>query len=138
VDAGPGIPDLERCLRDGYSSGSTPGTGLGAVRRMSGEFDIFSSREGTVVVSRIRPDVRATVPASFLWSAISTAAPRETVCGDSWRVSERGHEAAVMIADGWGHGPEAAEPAQRAARVFEANAFADPQLALERMDHALS
>ena len=33
--AGPGMADVARCLRDGYSSGGTPGTGLGAVQRLS-------------------------------------------------------------------------------------------------------
>src|SRR5688572_4564985 len=30
IDRGPGMADLGRCLEDGFSTGGTPGTGLGA------------------------------------------------------------------------------------------------------------
>ena len=54
VDSGPGM-DVARCLRDGYSSGGTPGTGLGAVRRLSSDFSVFSLADrGTVILSRTR------------------------------------------------------------------------------------
>ena len=42
LDRGPGIADLQRCMADGYSGGGTRGCGLGAVRRLSTEFDIYS------------------------------------------------------------------------------------------------
>lgn len=54
IDSGPGMADVYRCLEDGVSTGGTPGNGLGAVRRLSDEFDIFSTVPGgTVVLSRI-------------------------------------------------------------------------------------
>ena len=54
LDRGPGIADLRRCMMDGYSGGGTRGCGLGAVRRLSTEFDIYSTQPaGTVVVSRV-------------------------------------------------------------------------------------
>jgi serine/threonine-protein kinase RsbT len=49
-DHGPGIPDVQQALRDGYSTGSGLGLGLGGARRLSNEFDIHSSPgEGTRV-----------------------------------------------------------------------------------------
>src|SRR5262245_31595761 len=42
IDRGPGM-DLSRCMTDGYSSSSSPGTGLGAMRRQSDHFDMFSA-----------------------------------------------------------------------------------------------
>src|SRR5688572_12749729 len=42
LDKGPGL-DLSRCLRDGFSTGGTPGTGLGAIARLSAVFDVHSS-----------------------------------------------------------------------------------------------
>ncbi len=39
-DQGPGIPDVELALRDGYSSGGGLGLGLGGARRLSNEFEI--------------------------------------------------------------------------------------------------
>jgi serine/threonine-protein kinase RsbT len=47
-DHGPGIPDIEEALRDGFTSGSGMGLGLGGARRLVSEFDIFSKvGEGT-------------------------------------------------------------------------------------------
>jgi len=47
-DAGPGIPDLERALKDGYTTGGGLGLGLGGARRLVNEFAIHSAPgEGT-------------------------------------------------------------------------------------------
>ena len=49
-DQGPGIPDIERALTDGYTSGNGMGLGLGGARRLSHEFDIDSKPgEGTKI-----------------------------------------------------------------------------------------
>ena len=50
-DAGPGIPDIQRALQDGYTSGKGLGLGLGGARRLVNEFDITSKvGDGTCVV----------------------------------------------------------------------------------------
>jgi serine/threonine-protein kinase RsbT len=50
ADHGPGIPDIALALRDGYTSGTGLGLGLGGARRLSSEFDIESRPgEGTRV-----------------------------------------------------------------------------------------
>jgi serine/threonine-protein kinase RsbT len=56
ADKGPGIPDIAQALKDGYSTGSGLGLGLSGARRLSNEFDIWSSPgEGTrVTISRWR------------------------------------------------------------------------------------
>lgn len=41
-DQGPGIPDIELALRDGYTSGSGLGLGLGGAKRLVNEFEIQS------------------------------------------------------------------------------------------------
>lgn len=49
-DQGPGIPDIEAALRDGYTTGSGMGLGLGGARRLSNEFEIRTAPgEGTRV-----------------------------------------------------------------------------------------
>jgi serine/threonine-protein kinase RsbT len=41
-DQGPGIPDIELALRDGYTTGKGMGLGLGGARRLCNEFSIQS------------------------------------------------------------------------------------------------
>ncbi|MBI3949863.1 MAG: anti-sigma regulatory factor [Acidobacteria bacterium] len=49
-DHGPGIPDVELAVKDGYTTGSGLGLGLGGAKRLSNEFEIFSRvGEGTRV-----------------------------------------------------------------------------------------
>ena len=42
-DQGPGIPDLELALKDGYTTGGGLGLGLSGARRLSNEFEIHSA-----------------------------------------------------------------------------------------------
>ena len=56
IDQGPGIPDLELALRDGYTSGHGMGLGLGGARRLVNDFELKSKPgEGThVTITRWR------------------------------------------------------------------------------------
>jgi serine/threonine-protein kinase RsbT len=56
VDQGPGIPDVEAALRDGFTTGGGLGLGLGGARRLCNEFDIDSKPgSGTrIVIGRWR------------------------------------------------------------------------------------
>jgi serine/threonine-protein kinase RsbT len=56
VDRGPGIPDIDLALKDGYTTGSGLGLGLSGARRLSSEFEIQSKPgEGTrVAITRWR------------------------------------------------------------------------------------
>jgi serine/threonine-protein kinase RsbT len=49
ADEGPGIPDLELALTDGWTSGNGLGLGLTGARRLVNEFDIETSPSGTRV-----------------------------------------------------------------------------------------
>ena len=49
-DNGPGIPNIELALKNGYSTGSGLGLGLGGAKRLASEFSIQSTPgEGTQV-----------------------------------------------------------------------------------------
>jgi anti-sigma regulatory factor (Ser/Thr protein kinase) len=136
IDEGPGIPDVHRSLGDGYSTGSTPGTGLGAVRRLARDFDIHSSvPDGTIAVARVRPQEPPSYgqpQAAFSCAAISLAAPGEHVCGDAWAFGIEGERAGMLVVDGLGHGPDAAEAAQAAVDVFAEDPLCAPKVLLER------
>lgn len=41
-DQGPGIPDIELALKNGYTTGGGLGLGLGGAKRLSNEFEIIS------------------------------------------------------------------------------------------------
>lgn len=56
VDHGPGIPDIELALKDGYTTGGGLGLGLSGARRLCNDFSIESKPgEGTrVAITRWR------------------------------------------------------------------------------------
>lgn len=52
-DQGPGIPDIELALKDGYTTGGGMGLGLSGAKRLSDEFEIESTPGvGTLVKIR--------------------------------------------------------------------------------------
>ncbi len=54
IDNGPGINSVPKMMQDGISTTKTMGHGLGAIKRLSDDFDIYSQPGwGTIVLSRI-------------------------------------------------------------------------------------
>jgi serine/threonine-protein kinase RsbT len=52
-DEGPGIPDIERALQDGYSTGKGLGLGLSGAKRLMDEFEIASEIDaGTTITMK--------------------------------------------------------------------------------------
>jgi serine/threonine-protein kinase RsbT len=52
-DHGPGIPDIERAMRDGFSTGKSLGLGLPGAKRLMDEFEITSEiGKGTTITMR--------------------------------------------------------------------------------------
>ncbi len=131
MDKGPGMADLERCFRDGYSTAGSPGTGLGAIARLADEVDIYTAPEaGTVLFARIgkQPRERKQTPAadpSHL-GVVQLAMRGEPVCGDGWAVARTAERTILLLVDGLGHGPIAAEAAREAIRIFRENARLSP------------
>ena len=51
-DQGPGIPDIPLALRDGFTTGSGLGLGLGGAKRLVNEFEVISKTgEGTKIIA---------------------------------------------------------------------------------------
>jgi anti-sigma regulatory factor (Ser/Thr protein kinase)/serine/threonine protein phosphatase PrpC len=122
LDSGPGMGDAETHLADGSSTGSSLGGGLGAMARVSDAFDIHSERPGgTVVIARFALEASSRPgpgPAGSTVGAVCRPHPSETVCGDALAFEERDGRLMVLVADGLGHGPGAAEASSLAVEVF--------------------
>ena len=133
IDHGPGIADLHRALVDGYSTAGSLGGGLGAVRRLTDECNVYSlPGKGTAIAARIRlREAKAT--GRMRIGGVGVAARGELICGDAWGAWETAAGLTIAMADGLGHGPEAARAATRAVEVF-ASAAALP--GTEAMFHA--
>jgi anti-sigma regulatory factor (Ser/Thr protein kinase) len=123
LDRGPGIANVEQALRDGYSTGGSNGVGLGAVQRIADRCEIFSvPHAGTAVLVRVR--LAGTPPtADVAVAGVSVAKPGEIVCGDAWSWAADREGWSVMVADGLGHGPDAASAAAEAVRMFQQHAW---------------
>ena len=118
VDRGPGMLDVEKCIRDGYSSSGTSGTGLGSISRLSDRWDIYSiAGSGTVIVATVfAKGFSAAEPLEL--GSVTVAIKGETRCGDNWSFRSQLKNPRLMMADGLGHGPCAAEAAEEAERIF--------------------
>lgn len=139
VDRGRGMPDMDECLRDGYSTAGTAGNGLGAIKRQASAFDAYSRvGQGTVVFARVSPDHArpAHVPAALLVDGLSLRISGEEVCGDAWAVRHKPGGAIVLVVDGLGHGRTANEAAMSALVAFE-QAESAPIAVLDSVHRAL-
>lgn len=117
LDRGRGMRNSAECMRDGFSTIGTAGQGLGAIQRLSDDFEVYSQpRQGTVAWSRLCS--KTTPPGGFLFGGVSVATEREDVCGDAWDIIEAPGALRAMVADGLGHGPFAAEAAREAIATF--------------------
>jgi anti-sigma regulatory factor (Ser/Thr protein kinase) len=136
LDQGPGIRDLGRGLTDGFSTSGTPGTGLGAIRRLSGVLDLHSDATGTALVARIWPANGA--PASRRWrvGGISIPLEGEQVCGDAWGYTHDNGRAVFLVVDGLGHGRPAYDAAQDAMKSLRTSADRDGAGILESANHS--
>lgn len=117
LDSGPGIADIARALRDGHSTTATHGTGLGAISRMAGFFDLYSARgTGTAVLARVAKTQHQAARAEV--AAISVAIRGEDVDGDGWEIHEEDGTLTLLVVDGLGHGQPAHDAALAACAAF--------------------
>ncbi|MGA9529785.1 MAG: ATP-binding SpoIIE family protein phosphatase [Terriglobales bacterium] len=120
LDKGPGIRDLGSALRDGYSTAGTAGNGLGAMKRLSHDFDIYTAPGlGTAVLSEFWAGRKISQHFSPIdVGVVSVPIKGEEVCGDGWGAKKTADAVMFMVVDGLGHGILAAEPAREAERIF--------------------
>ncbi len=137
LDRGPGMADLPASRRDGQSTTGSPGLGLGAIARLSQELDIYSRPgQGTAILARLQP-AGPEPPDEALWGAVSIAKAGEEVCGDAWSVQPQAGALRLLVADGLGHGPLAADAANAAVRAFADHHVRAPSACIEHIHVAL-
>jgi len=132
LDSGPGIADISKALKDGYSSAGTPGTGLGAVRRLASALDFYTKPgEGTVILASVmsRASERPGVPQAT--GAVCLPVAGELRCGDAWEEQEQSGKRLIMVADGLGHGVAASDAAHEALAALRANTHKSPKDIIE-------
>jgi hypothetical protein len=132
-------------MRDGYSTSGTAGQGLGAIRRLAEEFEIYSQREmGTALVARIgsrsRPPTKGWQDAPSVEDRLGVVCVPlrgETECGDAWHIDHGKQLISVLLVDGLGHGPEAAAVALIATTTFRRLPGSPPDRILQVMSDAM-
>ena len=126
-DQGPGIADIALALRDGYSTSGSLGLGLPGARRLMDEFTIVSAPgEGTIVTLR-KWSGNVALPSMMSLASVDAgvavrALSGQARCGDLHVIHPRPNGVLVAVIDGLGHGPGAADAAERAAAVLQEQA----------------
>lgn len=125
IDNGPGMHNVGSMLRDGISTTRTLGQGLGAIRRLSDDFHIYSQPGwGTIVYARIIAQPASPLPIRqnpLELNTLLVAKPGEEVCGDGIARKMVGpDEVHIMLGDGLGHGPNAHDAINTAIQAFNA------------------
>jgi anti-sigma regulatory factor (Ser/Thr protein kinase) len=140
LDKGPGMANVSEYQRDGHSTTGTAGTGLGAIARMATFSDIYSRPgQGTVLLARFFVPRRSSPlgEPTMEVSGVSVAKKGEDVCGDGWAADVHGPLAVILVADGLGHGPAAADAAREAVKTLRVGADERPAVILEAAHGAL-
>lgn len=140
LDKGPGIRDLAKAMSDGYSTAGSAGHGLGAIRRMAAEFDVYSAPDtGTALFACVRANQRSMTGESDPGTSGVVCLPMGTErdCGDAWRIDRTPHRALVVLADGLGHGHDAARAADVAMHTAERHAQHSPARIIEAAHAAM-
>lgn len=139
IDKGPGIADIPRALSDGHSTAGSMGTGLGAIRRISDRFEIYSGLGlGTVVAAEFwQSNTRRARPPLLEIAVVSEPIAGEDEIGDGWSLRATVDTVLLMVVDGLGHGILASEAARKAEEKFAGTREMSPAVILNDTHGAL-
>jgi anti-sigma regulatory factor (Ser/Thr protein kinase) len=128
IDNGPGIGETSRMLADGFSTTNTLGHGLGSIKRLSDNFDIYSQKGwGTIVLSRIyKVPPKKKDKKVITFNPVVIAKPGETVSGDGCYLKNSENLLKFIVADGLGHGREANVAVNEAVSSFKICPYDSP------------
>jgi anti-sigma regulatory factor (Ser/Thr protein kinase) len=140
MDSGPGMADISRMVADGVSTKNTLGNGLGAMKRLSDVFQVYSQKGwGTVILCRLfdeEPKKWAKTSKIDIRTAIIPK-PGEEACGDGFSSIVTSNLVKVFLGDGLGHGPEAAKAVETAIAAFDGCAEESPQEIIRYLNEAV-
>ncbi len=139
IDKGNGISNIADAMSDGFSTAGTMGGGLGAMKRIATNLDIFTGRNGTVVmIELLEPIPKETRTNGRIHVAgFAVPYPGERVCGDAWFSHQTPHRTVILLADGLGHGWGASEAASEAVATFRQRVELGPGEILSYIHDAL-
>jgi len=125
-DTGPGIPDPEQAVADGYSTTGSLGYGLGTVNRLMDEFDITSDigkNAGTYIACTrwLRSEKPCVKTCPFDIGAETRAHPKMDINGDAYVIKKWDENLLTGIIDGLGHGQFAHRASEKARQYVESH-----------------
>jgi anti-sigma regulatory factor (Ser/Thr protein kinase) len=145
ADAGRGM-DVSQAVADGYSSTGTMGTGLGAAKRNSDNFHIYSELgAGSVVHVRIWNSKESAFERNFekpvcdyqSQAGLTVPLSGEVLSGDKWSILQFEKTTNCLLIDGLGHGFEACEAATLAVKRFKENLGKPPSVVMKAVHTSL-
>ena len=119
LDYGPGIANLERAQKDGYSSANTLGKGLGSIHRLSDESYIYTQTasaigvqkwNGTLFLARFypgSPEIDGRVSPKLEVGLFSRSLSDDRYNGDRIYLHQANGKLCWLHLDGLGHGEQA-------------------------------
>jgi len=137
TDNGSGMTDVSRMVADGVSTKNTLGHGLGAMKRLSNVFQVYSQKDwGTVILLRIfeKELPRLKKPAVVDIRSIVLPKPGEEACGDGFFYQTAKDYIKLFLGDGLGHGPDAAAAVLKAGEVFAESTESNPVEIIRALD----
>jgi anti-sigma regulatory factor (Ser/Thr protein kinase) len=139
IDHGPGIADVAAALRDGFTTARSLGAGLGTCRRIADGFGLHGAPgQGTVALARVGARPADPVPvAAVRAGGVNVPFAGAEYSGDAWAWARSDDRLTLMLADGLGHGPEAARASTAAVEALDRAAHLPPAEALVHLDTAL-
>lgn len=138
IDNGVGIANVAKMMKDGNTSSSSLGQGLGAIDRLSDFFQIYTLRDwGTVQHSKIYREPFTHVPGrkAIDFGVTQVCAPGELICGDGYFVKMTGKGMQILVGDGLGHGMKAHEAVKEAIASFIASKQSSPAEILKEINN---
>jgi len=115
IDNGPGIPNVNLALTDGYSTGGSLGFGLGIINRTMDDLIIKSIRTGTEIITKKYIRKKSSIhKCPLVIGAVSRPHPQFKTNGDAFIIKHWDKSVLVGVIDGLGHGQSAHRAAQAA------------------------